>query len=62
MMQQLIKNKRFEVIKALVEAKKIKQEWIEDLKDLLKMEDGDEELKELKSTIFEFLNSKDGGQ
>ena len=62
MMKQLIKNKRYEVIKALVEAKKIKKEWIEDLKDLLKMEDGDEELKELKNTISEFLNSKDGGQ
>jgi hypothetical protein len=58
MMKQLIKNKRFEVIKALVEARKIKQEWMVDLYDILRMEDnGDKELQELKSKIVEFLNS-----
>ncbi|MBX0311571.1 MAG: hypothetical protein JHC31_07295 [Sulfurihydrogenibium sp.] len=57
MMKQLIKNKRFEVIKALVEARKIKQEWIKDLYSILEMEDdSNEELKELKKEIVEFMN------
>jgi hypothetical protein len=56
MMKQLIRQKRYEVIKALVEARKIKQEWIEDLYSILEIEEDDEELKELKRKIVEFMN------
>jgi hypothetical protein len=57
-MKQLIKNKRYEVIKALVEARKIKQEWIEDLYSILEIEEDGEELKELKKEIIKFLNEE----
>jgi hypothetical protein len=55
-MKQLIKNKRFEVIKALVESKKVKQEWLEDLYSILEINEDDEELKELKKEIVKFMN------
>jgi hypothetical protein len=55
-MKQLIRQKRFEVIKALVESKKIKQEWLEDLYSILEMKDDNEELSNLKKEIVKFLN------
>jgi hypothetical protein len=56
-MKQLIKNKRFEVIKALVESKKIKQEWLEDLYSILLMEDYDEEIAQTKYEIVKLILS-----
>jgi hypothetical protein len=54
-MKQLIKNKRFEVIKALVESKKVKQEWLEDLYSILLEQDTDVEITQAKYEIIKLL-------
>ncbi|WP_299228622.1 SAVED domain-containing protein [Sulfurihydrogenibium sp.] len=53
--RQLIKNKRFEVIKALAESKKIKQEWLEDLYSILLKQDTDVEITQAKYEIIKLL-------
>jgi arginine repressor len=53
--RQLIKNKRFEVIKALVESKKIKQEWLEDLYSILLEQDADIGITQAKYEIIKLL-------
>jgi hypothetical protein len=57
-MKQLLKNKRFEVIKALVESKKIKEEWLEDLYSILLMKDTDDEIVQTKYEIMKLLRTK----
>jgi hypothetical protein len=57
MLKQLIKQGRFEVIKALVEAKKVKQEWLGDLYSILMMKDYDEEITQVKYEIVKLILS-----
>jgi hypothetical protein len=57
MLKQLIKQGRFEVIKALVESKKIKQEWLGDLYSILLMKDYDEEISQAKYEIVKLMLS-----